>query len=37
VLPETATDAERGLYQMLAKDSSFNPRARLQQEMNHAA
>jgi curved DNA-binding protein len=36
VVPETATDAERGLYEQLAKDSTFDPRAHLQQEMNHA-
>ena len=36
VVPATATDAERGWYEQLAKDSSFNPRAKLQQEMNHA-
>lgn len=35
-VPETATDAERGLYEQLAKDSTFDPRARLQQEINHA-
>jgi len=37
VVPETATDTERGLYEQLAKDSTFDPRARLQQETNHAA
>ncbi len=36
VVPATATDAERGLYEQLAKDSAFNPRAKLQQEMNNA-
>ncbi len=36
VVPATATDAERGFYEQLAKDSTFNPRAKLQQEMNNA-
>ncbi|MBS1217365.1 MAG: DnaJ protein [Proteobacteria bacterium] len=36
VVPATATDVERGLFEQLAKESTFNPRARLQQEMNHA-
>lgn len=36
VVPATATDAERGLYEQLAKDSVFNPREKLQQEMNNA-
>jgi curved DNA-binding protein len=30
VVPATSTDAERGLYEQLAKDSTFNPRAHLQ-------
>ena len=36
VVPAATTDAERGLYEQLAKDSTFNPRAHLQQEMNNA-
>lgn len=36
VMPATVTDDERGLYEQLAKGSHFNPRARLQQEMNNA-
>ena len=35
VVPATITDDERGLYEQLAKGSHFNPRARLQQEMNN--
>ncbi len=35
-VPAAATEAERGLFEQLAKDSTFNPRARLQQEMNNA-
>lgn len=37
VVPASVTDAERGLYEQLAKASGFNPRAHLQQEMDHAA
>jgi hypothetical protein len=36
VVPATTTDADRGRYEQLAKDSTFNPRAHLQQEMNNA-
>lgn len=36
VLPAAATAVERGLFEQLAKDSTFNPRGHLQQEMNHA-
>lgn len=36
VLPETISEAERGLFEQLATGSSFNPRARLQQEMSNA-
>ncbi len=35
VVPATVTDAERGLYEQLANGSSFNPRTRLEQEMNN--
>lgn len=36
VVPATTTEADRGLFEQLAKNSKFNPRAHLQQEMNNA-
>jgi curved DNA-binding protein len=36
VMPAAASDVERGLFEQLATGSTFNPRERLQQEMNNA-
>lgn len=35
VLPAAASDIERGLFEQLATGSTFNPRERLQQEINN--
>lgn len=36
VMPSVAGDVERGLFEQLAKASTFNPRERLQKEMKNA-
>ena len=36
VIPAAASDIERGLFEQLATGSTFNPRGRLQQEINNA-
>ncbi len=36
LIPAAASDVERGLFEQLAKASTFNPRERLQQEIKNA-